>query len=195
MTTEAFYNENAESFYNRTINVKMGHFYEEFLPHLPKGGSIFDIGCGSGRDAKFFQDQGYNVTAADSAIEMVKLSSLLLGKPSLHLSFGEVDFKEEFDGVWANASLLHVKFDRLPEILKNLCNALKPGGVLFMSFKYGEGDYIKDGRYFNDHTENSIRKIIDLVPQFEEIKSWKSEDTRCSSADFWLSSVVRKKAG
>jgi 2-polyprenyl-3-methyl-5-hydroxy-6-metoxy-1,4-benzoquinol methylase len=193
VTTEDFYNENADHFYNRTINVNMDHFYKEFSPYIPKGGSILDAGCGSGRDAKFFQDQGYNVTASDSAIEMVKLSSLLLGKPTFHLSFEEVDFKEEFDGIWANASLLHVKSDRLPEILKKLCGALKPGGVLFMSFKYGEGEYIKDGRYFSDHTEASIRHVISLIPEFEEIKSWKSEDTRNSSADFWLSSVMRKK--
>lgn len=193
MTTEAFYNENADNFYNRTINVKMDHFYKEFLPHIPKGGSVLDAGCGSGRDAKFFQDQGYKITASDSAIEMVKRSSLLLGKPTLHLSFEEVDFKEQFDGIWANASLLHVKSDRLPEILKKLCEALKPGGVLFMSFKYGEGEYIKDGRHFSDHTEASIRPVISLIPELEEVKSWKSADTRNSSADFWLSSIVRKK--
>ena len=193
MATEDFYNENADHFYNRTINVKMGHFYEEFMPHLPDGGSIFDIGCGSGRDAKFFQDQGYNVTASDSAIEMVKKSSLLLGKPSLHLSFEDINMKEQFDGIWANASLLHVKSDRLPEILRKICRALKPGGVLFMSFKYGEGEYLKDGRHFNDQTEASIRQVVGFIPEFEEIKTWKSEDTRCSSADFWLSSVMRKK--
>lgn len=193
MTTEDFYNTNADHFYNRTINVNMDHFYKEFLPHIPKGGAILDAGCGSGRDSKFFGDQGYNITATDSAIEMVKLSSLLIGKPTLHLSFEDLDFKDEFDGVWANASLLHVDSKLLPKSLENLCRALKPGGVLFMSFKYGEGEYIKDNRYFCDHTEKSIRQAIDLVPQFEEIKSWKSEDTRNSSADFWLSSLVRKK--
>lgn len=193
MTTEAFYNQNADNFYNRTINVNMDHFYKEFLPYIPKGGSILDAGCGSGRDAKFFGDQGYKVIAMDSAIEMVKLSSLLLGKPTLHLSFEDLDFRDEFDGIWANASLLHVNLNLLPKSLEKLCSALKPGGVLFMSFKYGESAYIKDDRYFNDHTEKSIREVIDLVPQFEEIKSWKSADTRNSSADFWLSSVVRRR--
>ena len=62
-----------------------------------------------------------------------------------------------------------------------------------MSFKYGEGEYIKDGRYFNDHTETSIGQVISLMPEFEEVKSWKSADTRNSSAEFWLSSIVRKK--
>jgi len=159
-----------------------------------KSGAILDAGCGSGRDAKFFENQGYKVTATDSAIEMVKLSSLFLGKPTLHLSFQDLDFRDEFDGIWANASLLHVDSKILPEILRKLCRALKPGGVLFMSFKYGEGDYTKDDRYFNDHTEKSIREVIDSVPQFEEIKSWKTADTRNSSADFWLSSLVRRKA-
>ncbi|MBY0281375.1 MAG: class I SAM-dependent methyltransferase [Alphaproteobacteria bacterium] len=195
MATEDFYNENADNFYNRTLNVNMDHFYQEFLPYIPKSGSILDAGCGSGRDAKFFQEQGYAVTATDSAIEMVKRSGLLLGKPSLHLSFENIDMNEEFDGIWANASLLHVKSDKLPEILKKLCKALKPGGVLFMSFKYGEGEYIKDGRHFSDHTEITIRKVIALIPEFEELKSWKSADTRNSSAEFWLSSLVRKRAG
>ena len=123
MTTEDFYNQNAEAFYNRTISVSMDHFYKEFLPYISKGGTILDAGCGSGRDARFFADQGYNVIAADSSIEMVKLSSRLLGKPVLHLSFEDLDFKDEFDGIWANASLLHVDSKILPKILEKLCKA------------------------------------------------------------------------
>ncbi len=192
MSTETYYNQKADEFYHRTVSVDMAHLYKEFLPYIPVGGTILDAGCGSGRDAKFFQENGYKIVAMDSSIEMVKLSSQLIGKPTLHLSFEHLDMKDAFDGIWANASLLHLPASMLPQIFGRLCNALKPGGILLMSYKYGDGEGIRSERFFNNQTENSIKKLIAQVPEFEEIKSWQSVDTRVTP-DFWLNSLVRRK--
>ncbi|MDN5332320.1 MAG: hypothetical protein PWP45_1545 [Tepidanaerobacteraceae bacterium] len=43
----------------------MNEIYEFFLKWLPKGTKILDLGCGSGRDTKYFLENGYEVIAVD----------------------------------------------------------------------------------------------------------------------------------
>ncbi|WDU82376.1 class I SAM-dependent methyltransferase [Caloramator sp. Dgby_cultured_2] len=124
-----YYNENAIDFYNNTKDANMAELYEKFLTFLPKGAKILDLGCGSGRDTKFFLENGYECVAADASIEMVKLSSELTGKKTLHLRFDEIDFDEEFDGVWACASLLHARRSEMDDIFKRIYKALRKDGI------------------------------------------------------------------
>src|ERR687885_194185 len=137
MITIDFYNEHAQDFYHRTVNVDMRELYAPFLALLPAGAHILDAGCGSGRDSLYFKQHGYQVTALDASAELVKLSSQLLQQPVLHLTFQEVDFDERFDGIWACASLLHVPRIEIDDVLRRLTKALKPGAILFTSFKNG----------------------------------------------------------
>ena len=88
------------------------------MKYLPLGAKILDLGCGSGRDTKYFLQKGYDVVAVDGSIEMVKLSTEFTGKQTLHLTFDEINFNEEFDGVWACASLLHVPRNKIDSIFK-----------------------------------------------------------------------------
>ena len=98
MTTN-YYDQNAESFAKRTIERDVSDAYKKFLNLLPSKSRILDAGCGSGRDAKYFKQLGHDVVAFDASIEMVKLSSLEVDHPTLHLNFQDMAFKEEFDGV------------------------------------------------------------------------------------------------
>lgn len=191
--TLLYYDQNADEFVSRTLSLDMSELYEKFLPLLPDQGKIFDAGCGSGRDAKAFKDLGYEVVAADASIELVQRSSILLGQPALHLRLEDILFVNEFDGIWANASLLHLSTASLGTVLEKLAAALKKDGVLFMSFKYGQGEHIRTGRLFNDQNENSIKIILERIPAFSIIEIWKCADSRSKdSPDFWLHCFVRK---
>ena len=107
-------------------------------------------------------DAGFSVTAFDASKEMRKRASEYLGQEVLDMRFEDIDFNNEFDGVWACASLLHVPVDQLPETMRKLNVSLKSGGVIYASFKYGDGTKMRGSRTFSDFNEKSI------VPLFED---------------------------
>ena len=117
-TTEDYYNKNAMAYKERTFSINMQEFYTPFLAYLPPGAHILDAGCGPGRDTRFFKNEGYQVTAFDASLEMVKLSTQEIGQKTLHLTFQSLAFNQQFDGIWASDSLLHVPFFELKEVIK-----------------------------------------------------------------------------
>ena len=156
-----YYNKNADSFFEGSVNADMSYERDKFIALLPAGGKILDAGCGSGRDSKAFLEQGFEVTAFDASKEMCKRASEYIGQEVINMLFQDVSFKDEFDGIWASASLLHVSMDELPTIIKKMNEALKSGGVMYASFKYGDGTKMRGERRFSDFNEMSI------VPLFE----------------------------
>ena len=156
-----YYNRNADSFFEGSINADMSGVRASFLSYVPAGGKILDAGCGSGRDSKAFIEAGYDVISFDGSEEMCKRASEYIGREVKNMRFEEMSFANEFDGIWACASLLHVSFEELPEIVKKLHEALRTNGALYASFKYGEGTKIRGERIFSDFTEKSV------IPLFE----------------------------
>lgn len=159
----SYYDTHARHFFDTTIVYDLSQLYDLFLPHLLKGAKILDAGCGSGRDSKCFLDQGYNVVAFDGSQKLVKLAKQLTGLPIQHKLLSQVNDNEEFDGIWASASLLHVPKIELLTVLERLKKALKPKGIWYMSFRYGEGEHDEGERYFYDQTEDSLAKILEQL--------------------------------
>ena len=116
--TLEYYNQNSEAFYSGTVNADMSELYAHFEPLLPAGASILDLGCGSGRDSKAFIDLGYHVTAIDGSEEFCRSASEYLGINGPCMRFDEISYDNEFDAVWACASLLHVPKDEIHSILQ-----------------------------------------------------------------------------
>ncbi len=156
-----YYDRNADSFFEGSVNADMSEVRQRFLKYIPAGGRILDAGCGSGRDSKAFISIGYEVVAFDASEEMCKRASSYIGIEVLNIRFEEISFKNEFDGIWACASLLHAPINELPEILEKMHAALKKNGAIYASFKYGDGTTNRGERQFSDFTEESI------VPLFE----------------------------
>ncbi len=155
-STEAYYNRHAQQFVDDTLHVDMRSLYVPFLAGLPVNARILDAGCGSGRDARAFQKQGYQVSAFDASEQLASRASQLLGFTVPVKRFDEVEEIERYDGIWACASLLHVPERQLPEAFARLWRALKPGGLLYCSFKWGQGERQHHGRHFTDADETRI---------------------------------------
>ena len=193
MSSISYYDKNAQDFYDRTIHADVQDLCEAFLKHVPKRGRILDAGCGTGRDAKVFLDRGYDVVAFDGSLEMTKLASVFLGRNVRHLLFKDIDFSNEFEAVWANASLLHVPFEDLREVLERFHRALVPSGVLYASFKYGASMRNAGDRIFSDMDEKSILPYLDGL--FAPVEIWKSADTRSTVAPSpdrsWLNLIAK----
>ena len=194
MSTIDFYNQNAEWFFKESVNINMTALYEPFLNLLPPGAHILDAGCGSGRDSLYFLNKGYKVTAIDASKELSKLASELINQSVLNISFQELDFENEFDGVWASASLLHIPRNEISKVLNRIAKSLKQDGVLYASFKYDDKEYEKGGRYFNCYDEYSINELIDKNTSLTIIKGWTSNDSRLGREDeIWLNCFVMKR--
>ena len=131
-----YYNENAEEFYDSTVNTNMSNLCADFLSRVLPGGVILDAGCGSGRDSKYFLEHGFEVVAFDASSEMCNRASKLLNRKVLNLRFDEIDFENCFDGIWACASLLHVPPTEMPDTLLKLKKSLKKNGIFYASFKH-----------------------------------------------------------
>ena len=78
-TTLKYYNENATIFSATTQIVDFSITQDKFLALLQPNAYILDFGCGSGRDAKYFLEKGYQVTAIDGSAELCRLASEFTG--------------------------------------------------------------------------------------------------------------------
>ena len=194
MKTIDYYNKYAEEFTASTFEVDMESLYQPFLAELSEGARILDVGCGSGRDTLAFKNKGYQVDAIDYSEELVKKASRLTGIPVKLKSFYEIDDYEAYDGIWACASLLHCERTRLKEVIGKLLSALKPNGMLYMSFKYGNGDRQKDGRQFTDLDEVQAKALLGQFDRVQQIKQWITIDQRPERQEKWLNLIWKKHA-
>jgi SAM-dependent methyltransferase len=191
--TIAYYNTNAEQFRRDTLDVDMSALYEPFLRLVPQGGKILDAGCGSGRDSLRFKQHGYEVEAFDASSEMCRLASALIDQPVHLKTFDDVNWVSEFDGIWACASLLHVRRDSIDSVLEKLCRALRPNGAVFVSFKLRDEEWEQDGRFFNGYSEDSFRGLIEHHTAFLPQSMWVSDDARPERRDEkWLNVLLQR---
>lgn len=195
MDTIDYYNKNAQAFYDRTIHTNLIETYDKFLSLLPEEASILDAGCGVGRDTKYFIEKGHHVTAFDASPEMVLYASRETGQEILLSRYQDILFQEQFNGVWAQASLLHVPYEETRNVYEKIYHALKPGGVFYASYKYGNAYMPTVDRDFYNMTESTILPYFTGL--FDLIEIWKMADTRSKVAmspdKAWLNFIVRKR--
>ena len=193
MNTIYYYNTNAQDFINGTLSVDFSSIQNTFLNLLPVGAAILDFGCGSGRDTKYFLDHGYQVTAVDGSAELCKAASEYTGISVKQMLFEDLDEVEKYDGIWACASILHVKKAELPGILRKMSAATKLNGIIYVSFKYGDFEGERNGRYFTDMTEDSMAQLLEMIPELRIEKQWITGDVRADRGDErWLNMILRK---
>lgn len=191
-STQNFYQDNAQSYFTETLAMSMSEEQEQFVEQLPQGAHILDLGCGSGRDSKIFKDLGFTVTALDGSKALADKASEYLGQEVVVKQYQHLEYDREFDAVWACASLLHCPKTQLPDVLRRVIRALKPGGLLFMSFKHGETETIDHkGRYFNNVTEHSLAQVLQQIDQAYIQKIWAKEAELRGATQVWISGFVR----
>lgn len=191
-TTLSYYNSNAPSFVQNTVDVPFTDIQDVFLECIPAGGRILDFGCGSGRDTKYFLSKGYIVDAVDGSKELCKIASEYTGVSVKCMLFDELDAVKEYDGIWACASILHVEKMKLPTILKKMAVATKTGGTIYVSFKYGDFEGERNGRFFADLKEPSFEKLIKDISKLVIEKSWITDDVRVERGEErWLNILLR----
>ena len=193
-STLNYYNNKATEFVSGTVEVQFIEMQDTFLKYVPAGGKILDFGCGSGRDTKYFLSRGYAVEATDGSEELCKIASEYTGISVKKMLFHELNSVGEYDGIWACASILHVAKQELPMIIQKMADAVKDGGAVYMSFKYGEFEGVKNGRYFTYLTEGAFEKLIEQIPKLRVEKLWVTTDVRADrDEERWLNVILRRR--
>jgi SAM-dependent methyltransferase len=165
--TSRFYADNAATYVSALSDASLKRL-DAFLEALSAGASILELGCGSGRDSAAMIARGFDVLPTDGIAEMAGEASSRLSIPVPVLRFQDIDMVSAFDGVWANACLLHVPRSELGDILRKIHAALRPCGVFYASFKAGGAEgHDALGRFFNYPSRDWLHLQYEVMP-------WKS---------------------
>lgn len=191
--TIEYYNQNADMFAQGTRLVDFTVVQERFAKMLPAGSRILDFGCGSGRDTKYFLEKGYRVEATDGSSELCKLASDFTGIEVKEMLFQDLDARGKYEGIWACSSILHLSKRELLPVIRKMCDALKDNGVIYTSFKYGDFEGERNGRYFTDFTEDTFDKFIKVIQELTIEEEWITSDVRPGRGEEkWLNLILRK---
>ncbi|PSP40919.1 SAM-dependent methyltransferase [Halobacteriales archaeon QH_10_70_21] len=112
---------------------------ESFVEHLD-GPAVLDAGCGPGRDAAYFAEQGLDPVGVDLAAGMVEYARKHRPGRYLRMDLRALGFPaNSFDGVWCPASVFFVPYEGMATALGEFERVLRPGGVARVGFKLGDG--------------------------------------------------------
>ena len=189
--TADYYDYNCDDFFERTVNVDMSGIYNIFEAYISPGDSILDLGCGVGRDSKYFVDKGYSVIAIDPSEKMCNIARTYAGVNVVQQRAEELSLGNMFDAIWACASLLHVSKNDMKNTLMRVLRVLKVDGVMYASWKHGNTERFEDGRFFNDYTPNLIVDQFKQIPGIDIIKVWITKGVQDSDT-IWTNIIIRK---
>ncbi len=133
--TIGHYDRAAEFYWDGTQNHDVSQNYEALLEAI--GGdppyAILDLGCGPGRDLRYFRSLGHDAMGLDGSMKFVTMARRYSGCDVLHQDFIAMNLPvNRFDGIFANASLFHVPSQELPRVLAELAESLKPRGPVLL---------------------------------------------------------------
>ena len=166
--TLQFYRSNAEAYAEREIAKHTR--LTRFLALLSPGAKVLELGCGAGAASAEMIARGFDAEPTDGSPELAEEASRRLGRPVGTLLFHDLDKVEAYDGVWANACLLHVPRPELRQVLTLIWRALKPGGHFYASFKAGDADGRDTlNRYYNYPSPDWLRATYSSAGNWDSL--------------------------
>ena len=209
MSTIDYYDQNAQEYYERTVDADLAEIREYFLGFLRRDARILDFGCGSGRNAlqekrdfshemfryaKAFAEAGRTVEALDGSQELCRIASEYLGMDVRNTMFQDFEETEAYDGLWACASILHLTYEEIMDVMKRIHGALKPQGVFYTTFKYGTFEGERDGRYYTDFEEKKMERLLAELNCFDLERMWLTGDALPGRHEGqWINVILRRK--
>lgn len=190
--TIEYYNTHADEYCAETRDVNMSGLYAEFGKYLKPGCKILDLGCGSGRDSKYFYDKGYQVVAVDPSIEMCKKTRELVPIDVLEMRAEDLKFENEFDAVWACASLLHINRKYMPLTLDKILKSLKSKGVLYASWKTGNDELTQSYRMFTNYSKEEVIDLFEASMSSLIVELWITQDSIKRNIS-WTNVIIKKQ--
>lgn len=194
--TLAYYDRNAETFWERTRDHDVRQNIAALLDAIEGSPpfALLDLGCGPGRDLKTFRDLGHEAIGVEGAAALAAMAREHSGCEVWEQDFLALDLPPaRFDGIFANAVLFHVPPPELPRVLSELHAALKPRGVLFSSIPHGNDIETThpDGRYGAYHRPETWQRYM-RDAGFTELAHFFRPEGKPREQQPWFASVWRK---
>ena len=191
--TLRFYEESALDYSRLTSSRSMDDSLVPFSKLITPGGSVIDLGCGSGRDLASFLRLGFRPIGLDLSRNLAEIAAGMSDCPVVIGDLRSPPFADSsFDALWASASLLHLRPDELPSALLEIARIVRPMGVFFSSVKAGHGrSRDADGRLFSYYSENEWRVLLEAAGfAVLQIRVTEQDPSRRDKAQ-WISCVAR----
>lgn len=157
---------------------------------------ILDFGCGPGRDLQAFTRLGHHATGLEGSAQLAAMARADSGCEVLQQNFLALQLPaQRFDGIFANAALFHVPGQELPRVLRELFDALKPGGVLFSSNPRGDGQEGWQGQRYGAWHDLPAWRAYLTAAGFTELSHYYRPPGLPRDQQPWLASLWRRPAG
>ena len=157
---------------------------------------VLDLGCGPGRDVGFLTHLGCQVFGLDLSSGMLaEARRRLPGAPLLCADLRTLPLaSHSLDGIWACASLVHLRRAQLPGALDETVRLLRPpAGVLYLALKGGQGERWVTGRrcrryFFTYYQPAQVRTLLEHAG-FRVLESWISPD-QAGRDELWINVIA-----
>ncbi|MDO5520182.1 MAG: class I SAM-dependent methyltransferase [bacterium] len=186
------YDKKENDFSERTFIDNVEEIQKRFIHMLPENAVIMDLGCGSGRNTLYFKNHGLTVLPVEGSRVLCNIAAKHTGLKVRHMRVLELNEVNRFDGIWASSSFIHLSYEEIIDVLHKVFRALKPGGVLYMAFRYGTFEGARGGRQCIDLDERKFIALLRQVKGFEV--EWKTvtPDIRPECKQQWMNIFLRK---
>lgn len=187
-----YYEINAKQYAEKTFSADMSEQYQRFLPLLKEGAAILDIGSGSGRDACYFQKMGYQVTALEPSTHLCEEIQKVFSGTIIHSDIQHYQPEQQFDGIWACASFLHLQEKEILDFFGKINCFLHDHGIIYLSGKNGiSTGKANDGRYFLEFTEQLAENILMTNEQVKLEQLWYTKDVTGRKDFRWMNMIFK----
>ena len=190
-----YYEENHQQYFDSTVSIDPSAFLEPLAKWLEPSSTVLDIGCGSGRDLRWFANRGFQPTGFEYAPGLADLARQHAGCSVIEGDFRSYDFSSlQFSALVFVGSLVHIPRESFSDILKSICKALVARGLILITMKEGRGtSFAPDGRIFTLWSQKDIEKVFSAnnlhILEFSKTISTLRHD------DIWLGYVLRQRNG
>ncbi len=138
-TTISVYDARAHEYAKAFDGKKIDAELRAFMDAVATGGSVLDLGCGTGGASIHLVENGFEVTGTDASKAMLAIAASRINGQFRHETFDDLTDSNLYDGVWANFSLLHAPREKFPVHLAQIKRALRSNGVFHVGLKSGSG--------------------------------------------------------
>lgn len=197
-----FYDANATSVAATYEQVEFTEVLRSLIPHIPETGRLLEIGAGSGRDAVFWLNQGYDVTAIDGSKSMVEEAFTrhppLIGRLTRHVLPAVLPFPDHsFDIVVSMAMIMHLAPSDLPPVFSDIARVLAEGGIYAYSVNTARSGLDASGR---DHRGRYFTclpaaewAVLHEAAGLETVQQRENADVTGRAGIRWVTFVTRKR--
>ena len=194
-----YYNAHAKALCSQYDKAIPEAFHRLLARWITPNTSVLELGCGSGRDARFMARLGARVTATDGSAGMLSEARERKGKPiyrllSLPASASDVarlrtdNSDKAFDVVVASAVLMHLNDEAFFRTARNIAELTKEDGLLILSVPLGHP--ADDTRFYAARPVEAMRFTLEDFG-FQVLAAEKTNDA-AKRAFAWVTLVLRK---